>query len=491
VLESVERQNDGDRNNGDSTDFTITEITVHSTGVYQVVEGDTLDSTATIQGSLFSNDIDPEGHTFSITEVNGEPLTFNGDEATVIFDEGTLTINSVTGEFSFTANDRDELGQGETDTFTFDYTIKDVKGDTDTAKVHIDIAGKENTQYDNLIQTGEYNDMVNLYGSADGIQVQSQVTINGATFNTGHDSANPYHKTASQLNELLNESGAQSLVLNASDAIYTYGGNDHVEAGSGNDIIYLGDSGNNDAKDLAHVESWVRGSDEDAFTQQLDPDPETFLGNVEDGTIRAPSQPWADIAQGGKGNDTIFGESGHDIISGGSGQDKIDGGADDDYIRAGSSDDIVIGGSGNDLMRGDDGSDEFVWNLDDLDISSPYVDTIVDFDNKSNGVDDGEDWLNLNNLISGATQIQVSNVEGSGENVKVILDIDVSEDGLGTDSFDVDQTIILEGLHGNANSASGIVINTIINGEEKRLVITEDNGSDTSFKVDIQPLPEE
>ncbi|MGF1767983.1 Ig-like domain-containing protein, partial [Enterovibrio makurazakiensis] len=143
VLESTERKDDGDRNGGDSSDFVITEITVHSTGVYQVVEGDTLDSTATIQGSLFSNDIDPEGHTFSITEINGEPLTFNEEEATVVFDEGILSINGVTGEFSFTANDRDELGQGETDTFTFDYTIKDVKGDTDTAKVHIDIIGKE------------------------------------------------------------------------------------------------------------------------------------------------------------------------------------------------------------------------------------------------------------------------------------------------------------------------------------------------------------
>ncbi|EOD78392.1 hypothetical protein D515_02751 [Grimontia indica] len=143
VLESTERKDDGDKNGGDSSDFVITEITVHSTGVYQVIEGDTLESTATIQGSLFSNDIDPEGHTFSITEINGEPLAFIGDEATVVFDEGILTINGVTGEFDFEANDRDELGQGETDTFIFDYTIKDVKGDTDTAKVHIDIIGKE------------------------------------------------------------------------------------------------------------------------------------------------------------------------------------------------------------------------------------------------------------------------------------------------------------------------------------------------------------
>ncbi|WP_281546360.1 Ig-like domain-containing protein, partial [Grimontia sp. SpTr1] len=141
VLESAERKNDGDRDGGDSTDFTITSISIH-TEQYKVTETNTLDSTSTAQGSLLDNDSDPEGHSFTVTQINGIDLNFDIDTgfATVEFPEGILRIKA-DGTFEFDAKDQVSLKKGDAQSFDFEYTIKDAKGDTDTADVKITILG--------------------------------------------------------------------------------------------------------------------------------------------------------------------------------------------------------------------------------------------------------------------------------------------------------------------------------------------------------------
>lgn len=82
-------------------------------------------------------------------------------------------------------------------------------------------------------------------------------------------------------------------------------------------------------------------------------------------SVIAPVQPLSDLANGGSGNDTIYGEKGTDVLYGGSGNDKLYGGADNDALRGGSGDDLLVGGSGSDVLRGDLGNDTFKWVLGD------------------------------------------------------------------------------------------------------------------------------
>ncbi len=78
---------------------------------------------------LLSNDSDPDGHSFTVTEINGNAVT-NGQ--TVALTNGSLTINS-DGSFDYTPNG------GFTGQETFTYTIDDVIDGTDTANVAIDV----------------------------------------------------------------------------------------------------------------------------------------------------------------------------------------------------------------------------------------------------------------------------------------------------------------------------------------------------------------
>ncbi|NKF52245.1 tandem-95 repeat protein, partial [Shewanella sp. WXL01] len=88
----------------------------------------------TITGNLISDDSgsgvdsDIDGDNLQITHINGVALVFNAGVATMNIDGGTLTVNE-NGDFSFTHD-------GTTTSIpTFDYTISDGNGGSDTATV--------------------------------------------------------------------------------------------------------------------------------------------------------------------------------------------------------------------------------------------------------------------------------------------------------------------------------------------------------------------
>ncbi len=62
-------------------------------------------------------------------------------------------------------------------------------------------------------------------------------------------------------------------------------------------------------------------------------------------------------ANGGSGNDTIYGGSSTDFLDGGSGNDTIDGGGHRDLIDGGYGNDTLYGGAGNDSVYGGYGND--------------------------------------------------------------------------------------------------------------------------------------
>ena len=63
------------------------------------------------------------------------------------------------------------------------------------------------------------------------------------------------------------------------------------------------------------------------------------------------------IADGGSGNDTIFGSTNADDIDGGPGDDRLYGLDDVDDIDGGDGADLVVGGAGNNVLVGGAGSD--------------------------------------------------------------------------------------------------------------------------------------
>jgi Ca2+-binding RTX toxin-like protein len=65
-----------------------------------------------------------------------------------------------------------------------------------------------------------------------------------------------------------------------------------------------------------------------------------------------------DYANGGHGNDTLYGGDGHDDLNGKVGNDKIYGGADPDWLGGQEDDDFIHGGTEKDTIGGDDGADD-------------------------------------------------------------------------------------------------------------------------------------
>jgi Ca2+-binding RTX toxin-like protein len=83
------------------------------------------------------------------------------------------------------------------------------------------------------------------------------------------------------------------------------------------------------------------------------------LGGGNDTFVAAP---WDDrqpriLADGGDGNDTIFGSTNSDDIEGGAGDDKLFGFDDVDNIDGGDGVDLVVGGAGDDGLQGGNGID--------------------------------------------------------------------------------------------------------------------------------------
>ena len=107
-----------------------------------------------LSSSVLSNDVDPDGDVLEVTEVNGQPV--DPTTPVEIFDPadptsqvGELTINP-DGTFTFTPTD--PTFQGEP---TFEYTITDPSGATDTATVTLAINADSNPDENDAPEAGE------------------------------------------------------------------------------------------------------------------------------------------------------------------------------------------------------------------------------------------------------------------------------------------------------------------------------------------------
>ncbi|MBR8655076.1 VCBS domain-containing protein, partial [Achromobacter sp. Marseille-Q0513] len=254
-------------------------------------------------------------------------------------------------------------------------------------------------------------------------------------------------------------------------------GNDIINGGAGNDIIF-GDTINTDG----NVLDWSKvagGRPADlpqgAGLAALDKFLELTLGhkptagdlyqyikdhhadfNVTDdprgGDDTIHGGTGNDIIYGQGGNDTLYGDDGNDIIYGGAGDDKLYGGDGDDklyggtgndYLEGGNGNDLLVGGKGDDVLVGGAGSDTFKWELNDQGTTAkPAVDTIKDFSIAK--PTDGGDILDLKELLVGekdSTLTQYLNFHKEGNNTV----IDVNTKGQ-LAAQGADQKIVLENV---------------------------------------------
>ena len=111
------------------------------TGGYAAGENGTLHIDAA--SGVLNNDSDPENGTLTVVEVNGAGGSV-GSQITLA--SGALLTLNADGSFDYDTNSAfDGLAAGDSATDSFDYTVSDPGGETDTATVTITITGAANT----------------------------------------------------------------------------------------------------------------------------------------------------------------------------------------------------------------------------------------------------------------------------------------------------------------------------------------------------------
>ncbi|WP_410499839.1 retention module-containing protein [Chitinibacter sp. S2-10] len=317
--------------------------------------------------NVIGNDHDAQNDTLSIF---GTPVATNG----------TVTVNP-NGTLTFVPT------AGFTGDATVTYSISDGRGGVDTAVWTIKVVDGSN-----VFTGGEINDTFTAIDNSV-IQQTPAWTDYSKWFVTNNPADIIYHPG---VDGTTNTSGNdQVFVTNSS--------NDFIEAGNGNDLMFLGETQPNNTGDQSQAFILADGLMTVALGAN---DQNTLMLNTKQQLSAAAktSAEWADIAHGGAGNDTMFGEGGTDMLFGGTGDDKLYGGTAADGLRGGEGHDLLNGGAGNDVLRGDSGSDVFKWTLGDQGTAgTPARDIVMDFNRNGLGRDGtaDADKLDLRDLLQG------------------------------------------------------------------------------------------
>ena len=400
--------------------------------------------------NVLSNDRDAQGDAVTII---GTPTVLAGNGTVSKNADGTLTFTPSNGW----------LGEAQ-----IEYTISDGFGGTDTAIVFVRVVPPD------AVLNGAGDGGVGSY-FVQGPESGAGNVIDVAT--SAYFNANNVPQPGAQYS---------STSTGNSQVILTGGSNDHVEAGAGNDLIYMGEtqSANNSVLEGTLAEFYT-GARKD-FLMAADGTLATTANN--DKLVQSivnQMQPVTDLVNAGAGDDTVFGENGSDALYGGTGNDKLFGGAGLDILRGGAGNDLLVGGTGNDLLRGDAGSDVFKWTLGDqastpgataagagnvygvgstVNVVNNATDLIVDFDKTANT----GDALDLRDLLQGENSgnlTQYLHFEKSGSDTIVHISSAGKFTGLAADYKGAeDQTIILKNVDlGATGSNDQTVIQNLLN----------------------------
>ncbi|MGQ5524640.1 VCBS domain-containing protein, partial [Chitinimonas sp. PSY-7] len=366
-----------------TTTIAITVASVNDAPVATNDENTVLEDSGryTVQGRLLGNDVDVDGDVLRVVSVNGDNRILGNP---IITSYGTVQINA-NGTYTYTLDNNNArvnaLLTGETITDRISYTIADAAGMTSTAVLTIRINGNS----EQVVLWGSNGDDVirDHYG-----ENASPMGISNNAFRLNLGGAALGRNPSTNVWGLFNADAAGGAqVINAG------AGDDYVESGEGNDVVYTGGS-----TSTGHLFSEIRNhalmitndgaghllQNNGTFLFDTDRVPELdgrgegnagFVPdfNVPDEDALPPfgvdrntgTRRWADIVNGGGGNDALIGDDGYDLLYGGRGDDYLAGGKGMDGLRGGEGNDRLEGGAGNDVLRGDLGADVFAWTLGD------------------------------------------------------------------------------------------------------------------------------
>ncbi|WP_315974964.1 immunoglobulin-like domain-containing protein, partial [Pseudomonas sp. 5P_5.1_Bac1] len=243
----------------------------------------------------------------------------------------------------------------------------------------------------------------------------------------------------------------------------TLPGNDTVNAGDGNDIVFgdlimFSQVSGNGVEALQSYVALKTGLDASAVDSKAMH--QYVTEHVSEFDI-SRSSDGNDTLYGGDGNDILFGQGGNDYLDGGKGNDILLGGTGNDTLLGGEGNDILFGGQGNDTMTGGSGADTFVWKAGDI-----GNDIIKDF-KAAEG-----DRLDLSDLLQGEKASTIDNylkiTTVNGEST-----LQVSSEGklnAAGGIANADVTIKLEGVNWSSTS-----INSLVTGADPTIKIDHNN----------------
>ncbi|MEL4432057.1 Ig-like domain-containing protein, partial [Shewanella mangrovisoli] len=346
---------------------------------------------------------------------------------------GNLILNADgTYHYQLTASANTIPAAGAIETFT--YTTQDGDGDKASATLKIDVnpinADGINIADANAISTqgSSLNDTIIV------VDGESASNRNQKILNVTLGGSHGGFITNSSGDEVAATYGIHKSYTNSSAQVVSGGdGNDHIETGKGDDVIYAGKTGTANYGSDDDLELSVN----DLLTHHIMTGTLSGSNSIVDGDglllANDVASQRADVVNGGSGNDRIYGQSGSDILYGHTGDDYIDGGSHNDALRGGAGNDTLIGGLGDDVLRGDSGNDTFLWRYADADQGTDHI---MDFNVR-------EDKLDLSDLLQGETANTLESYLNFSldNNGSTVIDIDANKDGV------FDQHIVLDGVN--------------------------------------------
>jgi len=332
--------------NGDGTftydptgnfDFLGVGATTTDTLSYTVSDGNGGTTTATVDITVTGVNDAPVAKNDRRTAFKDTPISFRPLNNDSDADDGdTLSLTNITNITNGTLTEDNGLvtftpDGGFTGTGSFDYTITDSQGVTDTATVTIEVGDNfEGTDLNDTIDGTPGNDRINGGNGND--------TLNGGNGNDSIEGGNGD-------NQLFGGGGRDTLTGgNGRDTLDGGGGSDFLDGGDGDNIL---DGGNGS-------DTLIGGNSRDTLTGGNGND---FLDGG-DGENILDGGDGRDTLIGGNSRDTLTGGDGNDSLDGGGGEDSLDGGEGNDTLLGGQGQDTLTGGLGNDSLDGGDGDDQ-------------------------------------------------------------------------------------------------------------------------------------
>ena len=322
-----------DYNNGDLGDQRVTVSDIHfstTDGTDQDPDANDDSATTTADNAVIipvlANDTDPQGQTLTI------------DSTTAPANGGSVVVNA-DGTVTYTPP------AGYTGTDTFDYTVTDPDGNTDTGTVTVTIDPVTGPDY--IVEGTDGDDLIDYdyTGDPEGDLIDHNDNMPGNP---------PQQDTV--------------VAGDGNDTVFAGEGDDIVDAGDGDDEVY-GEEGN-DTLTGGDGNDTVRGGEGDDVIDTSGSTPAIDVPTLPGIPVDATPDDDHDLVDGGDGNDDISTGDDTDTIDGGAGDDTINAGIDDDIVHGGSGDDLITDPQGADYVDGGDGDDTILVGIDTF---SDYV----------------------------------------------------------------------------------------------------------------------